>query len=108
MTYNFRDDPTPSLPTMIAMTGGVVLQQGSPQGDLITEEFGGDNISVSIVPPRGWSLDAVVWPNGGSGTFSVPDPGVEEVHPFNFTVSQDGQSLSNAGQFKIKKQSDGG
>lgn len=107
MTYNFKDEANPSMPTEIDATGGVILQAGSPQGDLITDAFSGSTISVSIVPPSGWSLDSVVWPNGGNGTFTVPAPGVEETHPFTYTVSQRGQSQSSSGYFKIKKQSDG-
>lgn len=108
MTYNFRDDPTPAMPAQIDSTGGLSLQEGSPQGDLITTAFTGSDVSVSIVPPRGWSLDSVVWPNGGGGTFSVPAAGQEETHPFTYTVTQNGTSLTDSGHFKIKNTGDGG
>lgn len=108
MTYNFQDEPTPRLPSQIDTSGGVTLQNGTPQGNLITTAFPGRNVSISVLPPRGWALDSVVWPNGGGGTFSIPAPGVEETHPFIYTVSQSGQSLTGSGHFKIKKQGDGG
>ena len=108
MTYNFRDDPSPSMPIQIDATGALSLADGTPQGDLLTDAFSGTSVAVSVVPPRGWSLDSVDWPNGGRGTFSVPGPGVEEIHAFTYTVSQGGQSMSGSAQFKIKKQGDGG
>jgi hypothetical protein len=108
MTYNFRDDPTPAMPTEINVTGGVILASGTPQGDLITENFTGSSVSVSIIPPRGWALDSVVWSGGGGGTFSIPAQGVEETHSFTYTVSQNGTSLTNGGDFKIKNQGNGG
>ena len=109
MTYNFVDEPSPVLPSYIdPSSGSLVLENGSPQGDLITKEFTGSAVSVSITPPRGWTLDQVTWPSGGSGTFSIPEEGVEESHSFTYTVSQNGTSLTDGGQFKIKKQSNGG
>ena len=108
MTYNFRDNPAPSMAATINPTGGVSLAEGSPQGDLITEAFSGSSVSVSIVPPQGWSLDGVAWSGGGSGTFSVPALGQEETHSFTYTVSQNGTSLTDGGDFKIKNQGNGG
>ncbi len=108
MTYNFRDEPAPAMAAEIDSAGGLSLRGGSPQGNLITEAFTGSDISVSIVPPRGWSLDSVVWPNGGGGTLTVPAAGQEETHPFTYTVSLDGTSLTDSGQFKIKNSGSGG
>ncbi|MFO7564540.1 MAG: hypothetical protein R6X02_17985 [Enhygromyxa sp.] len=109
MTYNFTDEPTPVLHSQVDSTGTLTLVNGTPQGDLITDEFSGESVTVYIAPPRGWSLDSVDWPNGGNGTFPIPEPDVEETHPFNFTVkSKDGTNLSSNGHFKIKKQSNGG
>lgn len=104
MTYNFRDDPSPTLPSVIDPTGGVALEDGSPQGDLLTSSFGGSQVSVSIEPPSGWSLDSVIWDSGGSGTFDVPPAGTEEAHDFTYTVSQNGSSKQGQGTFKLKKQ----
>ena len=106
MTYNFTDEPTPVLSSRV-VSGVLSLVDGTPQGDLITEAFSGNNVSISITPPRGWQLDSVVWTEGGNGTFSIPEPDVEETHPFNFTVSKSGTSLTSNGHFKIKKQSNG-
>lgn len=109
MTYNFFDDPSPAMRALITSTGGVSLQHGTPQGDLITNEFSGSSVSVSIIPPRGWSLVSVIWNGGGSGgTFSVPAEGVEETHSFIYTVAQNGTSLTDSGAFKIKNQGNGG
>jgi hypothetical protein len=104
MTYNFQDEPNPSMPTEVTSTGSVYLVDGTPQGDLLTSAFSGRTIAVSVVPPHGWSLDFVRWSNGGDGTFPVPAPGVEDVHPFSYAVSQNGTRLSGNGHFKIKKQ----
>jgi hypothetical protein len=108
MTYVFTDDPAPVLPSSVGVTGNLSLVNGTPQVDVITNSFSGNTVSVTIQPPRGWSLDSVVWSEGGSGTFSVPAPGVEDTHPFTYTVSQNGTSLTDNGHFKIKKQGDGG
>ncbi len=107
MNYNFTDEAQPNLNAVIGPTGDVDLANGTIQGDLITDAFSDRSISVSIVPPTGWSLDAVVWSGGGTGTLSVPDPGVETSHPFTYTVSQNGTSLSASGTFKLKRQSEG-
>ena len=108
MTYNFQDEPAPELATEIDPTGSVTLVDGSPQGDLITDRYSETSVSVSIVPPRGWTLDSVVWVGGGSGTFNVPPEGVEETHQFSYTVSQNGTSLTDDGNhFKIKNIGDG-
>lgn len=108
MTYNFTDDPAPVLPSDVDSTGTLILVDGTPQGDLITDRFTGSTVSVSIAPPRGWSLDSVTWTEGGSGTFSIPEPDVEESHPFVYAVSQNGTSKTGGGHFKIKKQGNGG
>jgi hypothetical protein len=103
MTYNFTDDPSPDLPTLIDAAGDVVLQDGSPQGDLITDAFSGRTVTVSIVPPSGWTLDDVTWTSGGTGTFPIPGVGEVDSYDFSYTVSQEGNSKSNTGNFKIKK-----
>ncbi|HLT35252.1 MAG TPA: hypothetical protein VK034_03180 [Enhygromyxa sp.] len=108
MTYIFTDDPAPVLTTRVDSTGTLSLINGTPQGDLITEAFSGGSVSVSIAPPRGWQLVSVVWSEGGNGTFSIPEPDVEETHPFLYTVAQNGTNLTGSGHFKIKKQSNGG
>jgi hypothetical protein len=108
MTYNFRDEPAPVLASQIDSTGTLNLAEGTPQGDLITDNFTGSSVSVSIRPPRGWSLDEVVWASGGSGTFPIPEPDVEEIHQFSYRVSRDGVAMSDNGHFKIKKQGNGG
>jgi hypothetical protein len=104
MTYNFTNVAAPALTTTIMpATGTVELVEGSPQGDYLTTAFGGTSVTVSIVPPSGWTLTSVTW-SSGSSTLSVPAPGVEETHTFQYTVSQSGGgSKSNAGTFKIKK-----
>ncbi|PRQ03380.1 hypothetical protein ENSA5_16450 [Enhygromyxa salina] len=104
MTYNFTDDPSPTLNTVLEpTTGAVVLADGAIQGNLITDQFSGGDVSVSIVPPSGWSLDDVQWTTGGTGTFAVPPVGEEHNHGFTYTVSHNGSSQSSAGSFKIKK-----
>lgn len=103
--YNFTDDPSPDLTTFIDTSGNVQLTDGSPQGDLITDEFGGTSVSISIIPPSGWSLSSVEW-NTGNGTYSVPSSGNEDTYSFDFTVSQGAQQKSNSGVFKIKKTGD--
>lgn len=103
MRYNFHNEPSPSLYTEIDPNGTVQLTDGLTQGDLLTERFSGSNVQVSIVPPRGWSLDTVVWSDGSGGLFSVPAPGSEQSSTFSFTVSQDGTSLTGNGSFKVKK-----
>jgi FtsP/CotA-like multicopper oxidase with cupredoxin domain len=103
MTYNFNDAAAPSLSTTIlAATGNVDLVNGSPQGDYITSAYTGSTVTVTIVPPSGWTLTSVSW-SSGSNTLTVPNPGVEETHSFNYTVTQNGSSKSNGGVFKIKK-----
>lgn len=104
MTYNFNDVAAPSLlTTILPASGDVALVNGSPQGDYITSAYSGSTVSVTIVPPSGWTLTSVSWSNGSSGTFTVPNPGVENTYTFNYTVSQSGASKSNGGVFKIKK-----
>lgn len=107
MTYNFIDDPSPNLNTTIDPTGNVVLADGTPQVDLLTDNFGAREVSVSISPPSGWSLERIVWTGGGSGTFGVPAPGSETDHPFSYTVSQNGTQQTASGTIKIKRQSGG-
>lgn len=107
MTYNFFDDPAPSLPTEIDVTGAVVLEDGTPQGNLLSSKFSAGSVSVSIIPPSGWTLDSVTWSNGSAGVLPVPNPGVEETHTFEFVVSQRDEKRAGNGNFKIKKQSDG-
>lgn len=103
MSYNFTDAATPSLRTTIMpASGDVDLIDGSPQGDYITSEFEGTTVSVTIVPPSGWTLTSVTW-SSGNGTFTVPNPGVEDIYTFNYTVAQTGASKTNGGVFKIKK-----
>lgn len=104
MSYNFNDVATPSLTTTILpATGDVDLVDGSDQGDLLTSRYSGTSVTVIIVPPSGWTLTSVSWSGGGNGTFTVPNPGVENTYTFNYTVSQSGASKSNGGVFKIKK-----
>lgn len=105
MTYNFTDNPSPILSSIVdAVTGKVALRGGSPQGELITEGYSGSSVDVSIAPPDGWSLDDVVWATGGTGTIAVPAVGHEHVHDFTYTVSQNGTTQTNSGSFKIKKE----
>jgi hypothetical protein len=106
--YNYRDEPTPSLQSTFDATGALTLTQGLEQGDLITDAFSGGSVQVSIAPPSGWSLQSVNWSNGTSGILSVPPPGVEVSHRFDFTLAQNGTSLSCAGKFKVKKATGGG
>ena len=104
MTYNFTDNPSPVLDSIIdPATGMVALTDGALQGDLITESFAGNSVSISITPPDGWSLDSVVWTTGGTGTFGIPASGQVDSHDFTCTVSQNGSTLSTSGSFKIKK-----
>ena len=105
MTYNFTDEQYPSLETAVDAAGTAVsLIDGSPQGDLLTLEFAGENVQVSIVPPEGWVLERVTWDSSTSGTLPVPEAGTEETHNFTYKVSQEGSgSLSSGGAFKIKK-----
>lgn len=104
MTYNFTDEPSPVLSSIVDPTTGMLaLADGSPQGDLLTDNYPETNVSVSITPPDGWALDDVVWTTGGTGTFDVPEPGQEHSHDFTYTVSQNGTRQTNSGSFKIKK-----
>ncbi len=107
MSYNFRDHPTPTLHCEIDSTGCVILSEGNPQGDLLTESYSGSSVQVTVAPPRGWSLQSINWGNGTGGVLTVPAPGIEESHNFNFTVAQNGTSLSANGVFKVKKTSNG-
>lgn len=103
MTYNFTDAANPTLPTTIVpASGDVDLVDGSPQGDYITTAFAGTTVTVTIVPPSGWTLTSVNW-SRGNGTFTVPAPGIELSCDFNYTISQSGGSKTNGGVFKIKK-----
>lgn len=101
--YNFRDEPSPSLQSTIDATGSATLTQGLDQGDELTSGFSGSSIKVSINPPTGWSLQSVQWSNGSGGVLSVPAPGVEEAHRFDFTLAQNGTALTCTGKFKVKK-----
>jgi hypothetical protein len=106
--YNFRDEPLPTLPSTIDAASGVAtLVQGPEQGDLLTDSFKAGSVQVSIQPPTGWSLQSVNWSNGTSGVLSVPAPGIEEFHRFDFTLAQNGTSLSGTGKFKVKKATGG-
>jgi hypothetical protein len=106
--YNFRDEPSPSLLSTVDTASGIAtLIQGSEQGDFLSESFTGGSVSVSIQPPTGWSLQSVNWSNGTPGVLSVPPPGVEESHRFDFTLAQNGTSLTGTGKFKIKKATGG-
>lgn len=102
MSYNFTDDPSPDLTTFIDAAGDVRLTNGSPQGDLITTEFGGTSVSISIVPPTGWSLSSVEW-NTGNGTYLIPDSGEVDTYTFNFQITQGALQKNGGGIFKIKK-----
>lgn len=107
MTYNFDDDPSPTLPTTVD-AAGVDLVDGSPQGDLISESSEIRTVSISIQPPTGWTLVSVTWTSGGNGTYSVPsNPGEVSTHEFDYTVAQTGASYSSSGVFKIKKAGSG-
>jgi hypothetical protein len=79
------------------------LTQGPDQGDELTASFTGSSIKVSITPPRGWSVQSVRWSNGTTGVLTVPAPGVEESHRFDFTLAQNGTALTCTGKFKVKK-----
>jgi len=107
MTYNFTDDPTPSMPSEVDSSGALTLTDGTPQGDYLTTNFSGSTVTVSIVPPLGYTLDTVTWPNGGNGTFNVPAPGGEDTYAFSYAVSNGDTRLTDNGQFKIKKQTNG-
>lgn len=102
MSYNFTDDPSPDLTTFIDAAGDVRLTDGSPQGDLITDEFAGTSVSISIIPPSGWSLSAVDW-NTGNGTYTVPSSGNVDTYTFDFQVTQGAVQKNGNGVFKIKK-----
>jgi hypothetical protein len=94
---------TPALPTTILPTEVVDLVNGSPQLDYITYGSSITTVSITIVPPAGWTLDSVTW-STGSGTYTVPAPGGEDTYSFTYTVSQTGGPVkSNGGVFKIKK-----
>jgi hypothetical protein len=101
--YNFHDEPTPSLPSAIDSTGKVTLLDGLEQGDELSASFSASSVQVSIQPPSGWSLQSVNWSNGTTGVLSVPPPGEEVSHRFNFTLAQNGTSLTGTGKFKVKK-----
>lgn len=103
MTYNFTDNPSPVLNSIVDATGAVGLAQGTQQGDLITDNYSGSSVSISITPPAGWSLDDVVWTTGGTGTFDVPATGQEDSHEFTYTVSHNGSTQTQSGSFRIKK-----
>jgi hypothetical protein len=103
MTYQFTDVANPQLATYINATNEVHLVDGSPQEELITSAYGGTSVTISIVPPSGWTLTSVVW-DSGNGTYTVPADGVTITHSFTYTISQSGSaSKSNGGVFKIKK-----
>ncbi|GEM_PF-2215970 len=108
VSYNFTDDPEPSLTTIITATGAIDLADGDPQGNILTDEFCGRAVSISIEPPTGWILDSVTWTDGGTGTYLVPPVGSETTHGFDYKVSQNGSILTGGGSFKIKRQGGGG
>ena len=104
--YNFKDEPSPALTTGLDAAGGVVLKQGSPQGNLLTESFSGSLVTVSVDPPAaGWQVDTVTWSNGSAGVLPVPAAGNEAVYSFDYQISEPttGSSSTGSGQFKIKK-----
>jgi hypothetical protein len=104
MTYNFTDHPSPVLNSIVdAATGMVTLEDGSLQGDLITDSYQDSSVSVSIAPPNGWALDNVSWAGGGTGIFAVPASGQVHKHDFTYTVSNNGTRQTSSGSFKIKK-----
>ncbi|MCA9685033.1 MAG: hypothetical protein KC457_22815 [Myxococcales bacterium] len=101
--YNFEDEANPQLLTFINAANEIYLVDGSPQTELITSAFTGSSVTITIVPPSGWTLDSVEW-DSGNGTYAVPPTGTTISHDFEYTVSQgtSGQK-SNTGTFKIKK-----
>lgn len=101
--YNFTDDATPDLPTQINAANEVELVDGSPQGDHLTAAYSGSTITVTVVPPSGWSLDDCSLPN--NGTLDVPRAGDEDVYSFTYTVknSSTSEKKSGSGVFKVKK-----
>ncbi len=107
--YNYRDEPSPSLQAVIDANGAVTLAQGLDQGDLLTAAFSDPAVQVSIQPPTGWSLQSVTWSNRSTGgVLSVPAPGQEESHQFDFTLAQNGTALTcKGGKFKVKKATGG-
>jgi hypothetical protein len=101
--YTMTDVATPALPTTILPASGAVdLVNGSPQLDHITSGSSITTVSVTIVPPSGWTLDSVSW-SSGNGTYRVPSPGNEVSYSFTYTVSQGAVVKTNGGVFKIKK-----
>jgi hypothetical protein len=103
MAYTFYDDATPSLPTTILPASGELdLVNGSPQVDSISAAYGGSSVTVTIVPPSGWTLTSVTW-SGGGPTFTIPAAGVENTYTFDVTVTQGTVSKTKGGTFKIKK-----
>ena len=106
--YNFTDDPSPTLTTGVDSSGTVVLKRGSPQGDLLTHNFSGSTITVSINPPgSGWQVDTVTWSNGSAGVFPVPAAGSEAVYNFDYQISQPStgtpKSLAMAGLSQLTR-----
>lgn len=87
----------------------VLNREHSPAVDDVILDYwlqaldGRASVQVSIQPPRGWSLQSVNWSNGTGGVLTVPEPGVEESHRFDFQIAQNGTTLSCAGKFKVKK-----
>lgn len=102
MSYNFTDDPTPALTTTINAVGDVVLVNGSPQSELITSAYGGSSVTVSIVPPSGWTLSSQTWTPSGP-TLTVPPSGQEDTYSFTYSVSQGTAKKAGAGVFTLKK-----
>lgn len=100
--YNFTDAANPQLATFINAAYEVDLVDGSPQGDFITTAFSGTSVTITIVPPSGWTLVSVDW-DSGNGTYTVPAPGTVVTRSFEYTVAQGAQQKSNTGVFKIKK-----
>jgi hypothetical protein len=103
MAYTFYDDATPSVPTTILPASGELdFVNGSPQLDLFSAAYGGSTVTVTIVPPSGWTLTSVVW-SSGNGTYRIPAAGVEDTYTFDVTVTQGAVSKTKGGTFKIKK-----
>jgi hypothetical protein len=103
MSYNFVDDPTPTLPSFINGTGDLEMTDGDDQGDWLTSGFQGSTVACTVTPPSGWTLDSVSWDSGASnGTFTIPSLGNEDTHTFDVQVSLRGDTKETSGVIKIK------
>ncbi len=97
--------------------GDAVIVEGAEIEDIFSYTSSATQVVVTIEPPSGDSLTVTTlsgptWTEDYAtgyweATFSVPSPGGETSG--SFEVSIDGSTgMSNSGNFKIKKQSDGG